>query len=60
MFDAVLLTALKEVPRQVAEALPVIWAFARANPLFTALVVSAFLLGGGGSGRPRRASSRTR
>lgn len=58
MFDAILSSVLKEVPRQMTEAMPVLWVFAKANPLFTALVVCMLLIGGG-DGR-RRASSRVR
>lgn len=59
MFDTILLTALREVLGQFTEALPVLWMFAKTNPLFTALCIGALVIGGGRSGR-RSVASRVR
>lgn len=56
MFDALVLELARDVPAQVAGVAAVIWAFARENPVFTALLVGALVAGGGSSARRRRTS----
>jgi|GEM_PF-3316942 len=56
MMDAILVEMLREIPRQMADAVPVVLAFAKANPLIATLIVAALMFGGP-SGR-RTAASR--
>jgi len=58
MFDAILFGALREIPRQLVDAMPVVLAFAKANPVVTMIIVGALMIGG--STRGRAASSRVR
>lgn len=58
MMDAILLEMLREIPRQMAQAAPVVWEFAKANPLFTTIVVGALMIGGPTHGRTTFARGR--
>lgn len=46
MMDAILLEMLREIPKQMAQAAPVVWEFVKANPLLTTIVVGALMIGG--------------
>jgi len=46
MMDAILVGMLREIPSQMADAVPVVFAFAKANPLFATLIVVTLMFGG--------------
>lgn len=61
MSGGVLLAALGDASRQLLDGLPVLWAFAKVNPVTTVLLIAVLVAGGNsGGGRRRRVPSRVR